>query len=179
MEKNNYPADAAGTNETAANELVLTRVFNAPVETVFKAFSDAEAMAHWWGPKGSKLTVKKFDFTPGGIFHYSQDFGGMIMWGKFRYLEIQAPEKIVFVNSFSDEDGNITPNAFLPSFPLEIANIITLAGQDGKTLLTMRGRPINASEAEEATFFGMIKNMEQGFAGTFEQLDNYLSESGK
>jgi len=160
--------------QTTTQELVITREFNAPRELVFKVCSEAEHLAQWWGPKGSTLTVRSFDFNPGGIFHYSMEMGSMVMWGKFRYIEMTKPERIVFINSFSDEAGNVTPNAFLPDFPLEIMNILTLTEQDGKTTLILKGGPINATEKEMNTFQGMLGGLQQGFAGTFEQLDNYL-----
>src|SRR5665647_1251665 len=89
------------------SELVLTHVFNAPRELVFKAWTDAEHLKHWWGPAGFKISISKFDIRPGGVFHYCmKSDAGDEMWGKFVYHEIVAPEKLVFVNSFSDEEGN-------------------------------------------------------------------------
>ena len=156
--------------------LELSRVFNAPRELVYKAFSTSAALAQWWGPKGCSINIATFDFKPGGIFHYSMEMGGQVMWGKFRYLEITEPERIVFINSFSDEDGNVTPNSFLPTFPLEIMNIVTFTEHDGKTTLTFRGGPINATETERQTFRDMKGNMQQGFAGTFDALEEYLAK---
>ncbi len=160
--------------QTTNQELIITRLFEAPRELVFKVCSEAEHLAQWWGPKGSTLQVKEFNFKPDGIFHYCMEMGPMVMWGKFRYIEMNEPERIVFVNSFSDEAGNVTPNAFLPDFPLEIMNILTLTEHDGRTTLTLKGSPINASEKEMTTFQGMMGGLQHGFAGTFEQLDTYL-----
>ncbi len=162
--------------QTSRKELVITRVLEAPRELVFKVWSEAQHLAQWWGPKGSTLVVHSFDFKPGGIFHYSIEMGGGAMWGKFRYLEIEAPLRIAFVSSFSDEAGNISKNPFLPDFPMEITNELTLTEGDGKTTLVLKGGPVNASEAETAFFESMVGNMEQGFAGTFEQLEKHLAD---
>ena len=158
-------------------ELIISRTFNAPKELVYKAFSNAEAIVQWWGPKGSTLNVKKFDFAPGGVFHYNMEFGGRVMWGKFVYLEMSAPDRIVFINSFSDEEGNITPNAFIPGFPAETLNIVTFIEHDGKTTLTFRGGPVNATEAQQGVYNAMKDGMQQGFAGTFDALAEYLEKN--
>jgi uncharacterized protein YndB with AHSA1/START domain len=66
------------------NALVITRVFDAPRELVFKAWTEAERLAQWWEPKGCKITVNKFDLRPGGIFRYSMNMpNGKEIWGIF------------------------------------------------------------------------------------------------
>jgi uncharacterized protein YndB with AHSA1/START domain len=159
------------------NELVITRSFNAPRDLVFKVWSEAEHLKNWWGPIGFKLGVFGFDFRPGGFFHYNMlSPEGHEMWGKFVYHEIKSPEKIVFVNSFSDPEGNIVRAAFSATFPLEIRNLLTFTEIEGKTTITMRGGPINVSEEELNFFKGMFESMKQGFGGTFDQLDEYLAK---
>jgi uncharacterized protein YndB with AHSA1/START domain len=168
------------TTETkSANEFVISRVFNAPRKLVWKALSEAEALAQWWGPKGATINVNKLDFKPNGVFHYNMQSPMGVMWGLFKYVEMVEPEKLVFINSFSDEAGGVTPNPFLPSFPLETKNIITLSEQGGKTTLTLKGGPINATEEQQKAYRDMMGSMNQGFAGTFDQLDEYLSKAAK
>ena len=157
-------------------QLIITRTLIAPRELVFKVWTEAEHLAHWWGPKGFTLVVSNLDFRPGGLFHYCMKSpDGFVMWGRFDYREIIAPEKIVFTNSFSDEAGNITRAPFSAVWPLKILNTLVLTEQDGKTLLTLSGYPTDATEEEYAAFEGMHANMQQGFAGTFEQLEAYLA----
>lgn len=171
-------AENKGTTDTAAGrELVITRVFNAPRKLVFKAFTEAERMAQWWGPKGSSIHVAKLDFRPGGMFHYSLESpDGNVMWARFIYREIMEPEKIVFVSSFSDEQGNITRAPFFDNWPLEILNKLTLTENGGKTTLTLKGGPINATEDERSRFESLFSSMQQGFSGTFDQLEEFLSK---
>lgn len=156
-------------------EVIISHAFDAPREILWKAWTEPERLAQWWGPKGFKMLVSKLDFQPGGVFHYSmQTPGGRIMWGKFVYREIVVLEKIVFINSFADEIGNPMRNPYIPNWPLEVLNTLTLTEQDGKTLLTLHGFPINATELELKTFEDGRKSMQQGFAGTWEQLEAYL-----
>jgi uncharacterized protein YndB with AHSA1/START domain len=161
-------------------ELVITHVFDAPRELVWKAFTESNRLAHWWGPKGFTMLVRRLDFRPGGIFHYSmRSPDGQILWGRFVYRDILAPERMVFVNSFSDEEGAITRAPFSPTWPLEIMNTVTFAEHDGKTTVTLRGGPINATDEERETFWNGQESMRQGFAGTFDQLAAYLAENAQ
>jgi uncharacterized protein YndB with AHSA1/START domain len=168
---------AENTTKMIDNELVITRSFNAPRDLVFKVWSEAEHLKNWWGPIGLKLSVAKLDFRPGGIFHYNmQSPDGIVMWGKFVYHDIVSPEKIEFVNSFSDAEGNIVRPPFSDTFPLEIHNLLTFTEIEGKTMITLRGGPINVSEEELDFFKGMFESMKQGFGGTFDQLEDYLAK---
>lgn len=158
------------------DELVITRTFNAPRELVFAAFAEPERLAQWWGAKGVITHVARADVRPGGELVYSQTFpNGLVMWGKFVYREIAAPERLVFVSLPVDAEGNSIPNPFIANFPAEILNTISLTEQNGKTTLEMRGSPINATEAERAAFAGMHKNLRGGFDSTFDRLDEYLA----
>ena len=74
-----------GAPEPAGFEFFIRREFDAPLDRMWRAWSDPERMSHWWGPKGSKTEVVKLDFRPDGICHYRMDFEGQTMWGKLRY----------------------------------------------------------------------------------------------
>lgn len=161
-----------------AAELQITRVFNAPRELVFKAWTEPERLARWWSPRGYSVRVAAFDLRPGGVFHYCQTApNGQEQWGKFVYREIVAPERLVYVNSFADPQGNTVRAPFSADWPLEIMNILTFSEQGGKTTLLMRGGPINPTDAERATFAGMREAVQGGFSGTLAQLDEYLAET--
>ena len=144
--------------------------------------TEADRLAQWWGPKGCKIEVLKFDLRPGGAFHYAMRFSaGKPMYGKFVYREIAAPERLVFINSFSDAEGGTTRAPFPQlggTWPLEVLNNLTLLEQCGKTALTLRGHPINATPAEIATYVSMFDSMRQGFGGTFDQLADHLAKAG-
>jgi uncharacterized protein YndB with AHSA1/START domain len=165
------------TPASGGRELVITRVFDAPRELVWKAFTEPDRLAHWWGPPDFTMLVRTLDLRPGGVFHYAmRSPAGEVAWGRFVFREIQAPERLVFVNSFADADGNIARSPFSPAWPLEILNTLTLAEAGGKTTVTLRGGPINATEQERATFWDGLESVRRGFAGTFDQLAAYLAE---
>jgi uncharacterized protein YndB with AHSA1/START domain len=162
--------------ESADRALVVTRVFDAPRELVWKALTEPERLEHWWGPKGFTSRVHKLELRPGGIFLYSQRTpDGREMWGKWVYREIVAPERLVVVTSFADENGNPARNPFVPNWPLEMLSESTFSERQGRTTITIRMTPINATDAERKTFEDGRNSMEQGFASTFEKLDQYLA----
>ncbi len=158
-------------------EFTISKEFNAPRKLVYKVFTEAEHLEKWWGPPGAGITVSRFDFSPGGMFLYSAKGPMGEMWGRFVYCEMTEPERVVFINSFSDKDGGITPNPFMPNWPLEVLNIATLTEHDGKTTMALRGGPINSTEEQLQVFKSMSGSMQQGFAGTFSQLDEYLKKT--
>ena len=157
------------------NIFTITRRFPAPRDLVWKSWSEAERLQRWWGPKGCTIESARFEFRPGGFFHYSMRFpGGDPMWGRFMYREIGAPERLVWLNSFSNPGCGITRAPFGGAIPLEIHNELTLTDEGGKTLLTLKGYPHGASAEEEEVFRGMFASLNQGWSGTMEQLEEYL-----
>jgi uncharacterized protein YndB with AHSA1/START domain len=154
------------------NELILERVFDAPRELVFKAFSDAEHLKHWWGPRGWTLTVCNVDFRPGGIWHYCMkcmdknqgDFYGMESWGKGVYREIVAAEKIEYTDYFSDAEGNEAEG--MPATDVTL----TFLEHEGRTKLINRARYASPEALKQVMDMGM----EQGITETYDRLDEHL-----
>lgn len=156
-------------------ELVITRTINAPRSLVWKMWSEAEHLARWWGPKGMTIRIEKLEFRPGGLFHYAMGLpNGQEMWGRFVYGDMSPEESFSFINSFSDPLGSVTRAPFSPVWPLEVSNTITLEDKGDTTIQTLRGAPINANDIELATFKVAHLSMQNGFGGTFDQLDEYL-----
>jgi uncharacterized protein YndB with AHSA1/START domain len=159
-------------------DFVISRVFDAPRDLVWKAFTEAEHLKRWFAPKGFTGKVAKMDLRPGGAYHYClRAPDGKEMWGKAVYREIVPPELLVWVNSFSDERGGTTRHPLSPSWPLEMLTTITLAEQDGKTKLTVRWVPINPTDEERKTFDAGHESMNQGWTGTLDQLTAYLAKA--
>ncbi len=161
------------------SELVVNRIFNVPRDLVFKAFTEPEHLVNWWGgSRTAKIQVETFELKPQGKFVYSQkrDENSNRSYALFVYEEIDSPSRIVFVSGFADEKGEFARAFFAADFPLQIRNTWTFEEiEGGKTSLTARGQPLNATEAEEAFFASMLGNMATGFGGTFDQLEEYLA----
>lgn len=99
------------------------------------------------------------------------------MWGKFAYREIVEPERIVFVNSFSDENGGLTRHPMVATWPLEMLSTFTFVEKEGKTLFTVEWTPLAPTQAERKTFEDGMASMKQGWTGTLDQLTVYLERN--
>jgi len=162
----------------AIREFIISRAFDAPRDLVWKAWTERERLMQWFGPKGFTMAAAKMDFRPGGQLHYClKSPDGKEMWGKFVYREIVAPERIVLVNSFSDEKGGLTHHPFKPTWPREMLSTTAFTEQAGTTTITLEWHPLNPTDEERKTFDSSHDGMKQGWTGTFDQLAEYLANA--
>jgi uncharacterized protein YndB with AHSA1/START domain len=100
----------------------------------------------------------------------------MQMWGKQIFREIVPGEKIVLIQSFSDEHGGVTRHPMSATWPLQLLATSTFedAGP-GRTKVTITWAPYEADDVGNATFDTARAGMTQGFAGMFAKLDEYLA----
>ena len=166
--------------ETKSEEFVISRVFDAPRELVWRCFTDPAHMQQWWGPKGFAVTTFKMDLRPGGIVHYRmENAGGGEIWGKMVYREITPRDRIVFLNSFSDAAGGTTHHPMAPTWPLEMLSVFTFEDvPGGKTRFTVRWSPYNATDEEQKTFDAGHDSMRQGWGGTLDKLEAHVKTAG-
>jgi uncharacterized protein YndB with AHSA1/START domain len=157
----------------------LTRVFEAPRERVWEAWSTADQLGKWWGPKGCSIEIGRFEFRPGGFCHYSMEYAlTPKTWGRFNYREIAKPERLAWLNSFANENCGITRAPFSEFCPLEIQNTVTFEERNGTTVMSLRAEPFGETE-EERSFFEELctsRSLEKGYTGTCEALDAFLLE---
>ena len=93
--------------ETVKKELAITHLFDATRETVFRAWTDPEQLKQWYAPDGCTIEFKFIDTIPGGKFHSCvHDPVHGDCWIKGTYIEVAAPERLVFSMVLSDEQGN-------------------------------------------------------------------------
>jgi uncharacterized protein YndB with AHSA1/START domain len=164
------------TADATTKDFVITREFAAPRALVWKCFTEPQRMKEWFGPKGSTVISSNMDLRVGGIYHGAmRGPDGAVMWAKFVYREVKAPERLVWEHSFSDESGGITRHPLSPTWPLQLLTTVTLEDAPGaKTILTLTWSPLNATAEEEKTFAAAKDGMRGGWNGTFERLDDYL-----
>src|SRR5919197_3764105 len=128
---------------TGDRELTTTRVLDAPRERVFRAFSEPEHLAQWWGPKGFTNTFQTFDPRAGGQWRYIMHGpNGADYPNESVFVEIVRPERIV-VEHVSG-----------PRFQLTI----TLAPEAGKTRITWRQRFPTAADCDRIRAIGVPAN---------------------
>jgi uncharacterized protein YndB with AHSA1/START domain len=137
----------------APRELTLTRLIDAPRALVFQAWTDPQHLAQWWGPQGFTNPVCEVDLRPGGAIRIDMrgpDGSIYPLRGVFR--EVVAPERLVFTNDALDAAGQLL---------IEGITTVTFAEQDGKTLLTVQDRILNAAPGAADALAGMDEGWNQ------------------
>jgi uncharacterized protein YndB with AHSA1/START domain len=148
---------------TADREVVISRVFDAHRELVWKAWTDPQQIAQWWGPHGFTNPLCEWDARPGGeiLVHMRGPKGSpfdFIMPMKGKFHEVLAPERLVFSSSaIEDNAGNAQ---------LEVHNTVTFAENNGKTTLTVYAKVVKVLPAATEAIGGM----EQGWSQSLERL---------
>jgi uncharacterized protein YndB with AHSA1/START domain len=165
--------------QSPSKDFVISRVLSAPRDLVWQCVTQPERMKEWWGPKGAKVRKSEMDLRVGGTYHYGMEMpDGKVMWGRMVFREITPPERLVFINSFSDEACGLSRHPLAPTWPLEMLSTFTFEEQPGgKTKFTVRWAPYNATEEERATFDAGHASMTGGWTGTLDQLEAYLPKA--
>lgn len=139
-------------------DITITRSFAAPRETVFRAWTEAKLLADWWAPKGMTTPYCKVDLRPGGLFHYCmRSAEGTEYWGKGVYREIVECERIVYVDSFADPEGNtVSPTLYglSESHPLETLVTVAFVEHGDHTLVTLHHALDDVFSERDATHQG-------------------------
>jgi uncharacterized protein YndB with AHSA1/START domain len=163
---------------TAVNPCIVSRTFAAPRDVLWRAWTEHESLAKWFGPKGTTTPMVRMKLRAGESSHYSMAMpDGKEMWGKFIYREIIPLEKIAWVNSFSDRHGGISRHPFSATWPLQMLTEVTFAGRDGHTIVTIKWLPLEASDEEWETFDSAHNSMGDRWSGTFDRLAEYLANN--
>ena len=149
------------------HELVVTRVFDAPRELVFKAWTDPKIVAQWWGPHRFTNPVCELDPRPGGAIRiHMRGPDGTVYPMTGVYQEVVEPERIVFTSAALDASGNAM---------FEVLTTVTFAEEGGKTKQILRTRVIKSTP--EAPRY--LAGMEAGWTQSLERLTAYLAAHSK
>lgn len=142
--------ETESTQSFARNELVITRLFDAPRELVWQAWTEPEHFKRWWGPKDFTCPFCEMDLRVGGRYlNCMRSPEGRDYWSTGVYREIVPMQRIVCTDAFADEHGNVVPATHYgmsQDFPLEMLVTVTFEDQAGKTKITLKhsGLPATA-----------------------------------
>ncbi len=167
-----------GTHHSANANFNLVRSFDAPRDLVWRAWTDPALLARWFGPKGSTTTILTHDPRPGGMTHMRMDMpgGGGTIWARFVYREITEPTRLIWVHGFADAEGNAVRAPFFDGlWPMALLTTARFEDQGGRTLVILAQETIDATPEECATFIAEIPSMNQGWGGSYDQLDAVLA----
>jgi len=148
---------------TETFNVVVTRVFDAPVEEVWRAWSDPEYVMRWWGPTGFTSPRAEMDFRVGGTslvcMRAPAEYGGQDMYHTWTYTKIDPHERIEFVSNFADAAGTRLDPAAMgmpPGVPHDVPHVITLkAAGDNGTELTVTEHGYTTEQARDLSKAGM------------------------
>lgn len=156
---------------TASKPLVIVRTFNAPVEQVWRAWSEPEQAQKWWGPKDYSCAKAEIDFRVGGknLFGMKGPDGNVI-YSTGTYKEIVPMSKIVTTDSFADEHGNVVSSESygMSGFPAELLVTIELEDLGDKTRMTLTHEGLPSGEISEMT--------NAGWNEMFDKLDSSVED---
>lgn len=149
-----------------SQEIVITRIFDAPRALVWRAWTDPGQVKLWWGPKNFTTPVCKIDLRVGGTYLYCmRSPEGSDYWGTGVYREIIEPERIVYTDSFADERGNPVPASYYGmagDWPAELVVTVTFEEHEkGRTKLTLRHVGIPAGRMSELTAAGWNESLDK------------------
>ncbi len=153
--------------------LTIEFVIDAPIEKLWRAYSDKDWFGQWWGPEGWETTFKEFTFTPGGRIHYGMkcvdkaqgEFYGQESWGVMEIETIDTSNSVTLRDFFSDADGVI--NQDMPWQKMTI----TLSEENGRTRVRSVSFYETVEQLEELLQMGMV----EGFSSSVNKLEKLVT----
>lgn len=155
------------TNDTTpTKDMVLTRIFDAPAEQVWKAWSESDLVKCWWGPHRFTAPVAEMDFREGGSsFVCMRSPEGQDFYNHWTYQRIVPVKEIEFILTWANKEGkrvDPTEIGFPPIFPKEVRHVILFkpVGKD-QTELTVTEYGYASDQILELSRAGMIECLDK------------------
>ncbi len=155
------PSNAAKYGE---GDVVITRVFDAPRDLVWKAWTDPNIMAQWWGPRGFTNPVCELDVRVGGALRIVMRGCGNDYPMKGVFLEVAPPERLKFTSIAVDQDGNHL---------LEGETTVTFSERNGKTTLSLKSHAVGLVPIAPQ----MLAGMEAGWTQSIDKLGELVARA--
>jgi uncharacterized protein YndB with AHSA1/START domain len=149
--------------QAVERELVITRVFDAPRELVFKAWTDPERAMRWWGPVEYPATQMRMDVRPGGTWRHclTSRADGRELWQHGVFREVVRPERLVFTFRWEEEGERGMENLIT----------VTFADEGGRTRLTFRQVPFHSANERDGHGYG--------WHSSFDRLEALVGRAGR
>ena len=156
-------------------EFLLDRIFDAPRELVWRAWTDPELLHRWYGP-GIETIIHKFELKPGGSWLNEMKLGGNSDFSKMVFQEVTQPERLVWHHSSSDSDWNIITSPMMADWPRVLLTTVTFEDMGDKTNVRLSQVPIEATDAEIACFAATMAGMDKGWGSGYAIMDEMFVE---
>ncbi len=154
---------------------VLEREFNAPRELVWRAWTEGDLLARWYGPN-VETVIHALDIQPGGRLRIEMRWKGGGHFERMDVLEADPPAKLVWLQSMVDADWNIATNPQMPDWPRVLHTAITFKDLGDRTAMKLVWTPHDASEAERAFFAKATGGADKGWKAGMDLLEELLAE---
>jgi uncharacterized protein YndB with AHSA1/START domain len=156
-------SSSQSTSQSSEWDLTLTRVFDAPRDLVWKAWTDPAHLAQWWGPKGFTNPRCEWNAEVNGKIHIDMRApDGVVYPMSGVFEEIVEPERLVFIGSALDENGKSM---------FDNRNTVTFIDRGGKTEITLQVRVLTATARAPQH----LKGMEMGWNMSLDRLGEHLA----
>lgn len=156
----------------AQDEILIERVFDAPIEMIWQFWTQPEHFKRWYAPEGFSVPVAEMDVRVGGkrliCMEMQTPAGSRKMWTAGVYREVSPYTRLVFTESMSDEQGNITAAGMEEtSQPMttEVTVSLEAVGERTKMVMTHAGMPQGGEGARE------------GWQQAFNKLSVYIEQT--
>jgi uncharacterized protein YndB with AHSA1/START domain len=160
-------------------DLVITRVFDIPVELVWKAWTDPKLVMQWWGPANYISPLCEIDFREGGQYLFCmrapKEQGGQDYYSAGVYEKIVPMERLEFTQTLADKDGNTVDPIDVgmpPDFPKEVKFVIEFNAQGDRTELTITEYDWTFGQMSKYAVIGMNQSLDK-LAASIGSLKNY------
>ena len=157
-------------------EYILDRVFAAPREMVWRAWTDPELLARWYGP-GAETIIHEFELKPGGVWLNEMKWGDKSIFQKVVFRDVTRPEKLVWHHFSSvDSEGNDSDSPMMKDWPKVLLTTVTFKDSGEKTIVRLSQIPFDATDNEIAGFAKMKDGMSGGWGKGYAIIDEILAE---
>jgi len=163
-------------------KFVINRTFEAPLKTVYEMWTNPQHLTKWLGPTGSTMELLQGEIKAGASIFFSmtnESSGneGVKLYGKIHYHEMQPSEHLTYTQQFADAQGNMGRHPMAPTWPAFMLTRVDFAEEaPNRTRVTVSWEPYGDVTSDElATFIQARSGMTQGWTGSFDKLEEYLT----
>ena len=175
------PVRRSSGDAIPAEDVVVSRVFDAPRGLVFEAWTKAEHFTRWFGPHGAEVVSCELDARPGGIIRFGHRSSEATFYLKGTFIDVVLDERLVFALGFVDEYGDPIGHPMFPDWPLDVLTetIVTLAEVGDGTQVTVVHRVLPADAASLPATKRWSPLAREGSTQVLDRLGEHLSATRK
>ncbi|MGA7205227.1 MAG: SRPBCC domain-containing protein [Specibacter sp.] len=162
---------------SATRDIIITRILNAPVETLWTLWTDPAAVTQWWGPEDYTSPSARIDLREGGSYLFSMqaptEQGGLVSYTGGTYAKIAPMQRLEFTQNLTDEDGELLPAEALPEgFSQNVYTIVEFKDVNGLTELTITEKGWTRSLMSVFSYAGMHQSLDKMAACLAQSVDS-------